>query len=343
LAEFQVTKGFDVTVLVCSRNGVRTYEEKLNGVKVIRAGRVCTAASMPISFSQPWLLAKLKPDIVHIQSPYPLGELSNYLLSNRCPTVISYQADIVRQRRLLSVYRPFLRKILSRADRVIATSEKYLDTSIWLRRIRNKCVVIPIGIELEKFSAPVEYGERRNGPFRILFVGRLTYYKGLHSLIRAVHLIPDASLTVAGQGPYYSQWKELVLKLGIDKRVDFLGHVDDSHLVELYKNSDVFVLPSNARSEAFGIVLIEAMASSLACITTEIDSGNSWIVEDGVTGLVVPPGDPVALASALKKLKDNPQLRLMMGKAGRRRAEENFHLRDMASRITSVYEQLLAR
>jgi rhamnosyl/mannosyltransferase len=103
------------------------------------------------------------------------------------------------------------------------------------------------------------------------------------------------------------------------------------------------VLPSNARSEAFGIVLVEAMASGLPCVTTEIGSGNSWIVKDGVTGYVVPPNDHEALASCIKRLMSNPELCKKMGRAGRARAEKFFDKSQMVEKIYAVYEEALHR
>jgi len=153
LAEAQVRAGHRVTVLVCDP-GPRTTVREENGVTVIRAGRLATAASMPLSLSQPLRLARLRPDIVHVHSPYPLGELANALLGQARATVITHHSDIVRQRGWLRLYGPLLRRVLARADRIIATSPRYIETSPWLWPVREKCVVVPLGVDHRRFLPP---------------------------------------------------------------------------------------------------------------------------------------------------------------------------------------------
>ena len=121
----------------------------------------------------------------------------------------------------------------------------------------------------------------------------------------------------------------------------FAGEVPDEDLPGCYHAADIFVLPANARAEAFGIVLLEAMASGLPCITTEVGTGTSWVVQDGVTGLVVPPRDPQALAGAIQALLDDPQRRAAMGHAARARVEAEFTLERMIARVQAVYEKAL--
>ena len=109
----------------------------------------------------------------------------------------------------------------------------------------------------------------------------------------------------------------------------------------MYHQAHLFVLPSNARAEAYGIVLLEAMASGLPCVSTELGTGTSWLVQDGVTGRVVPPQDPAALAAALRELVDDPGKRRAMGQAGRLRVETEFTQALMTQRVMAVYESLL--
>ena len=129
--------------------------------------------------------------------------------------------------------------------------------------------------------------------------------------------------------------------MGLAGRVRFYGEVDDESLVNWYRKADVFVLPSNSRAEAFGLVLEEAMASGLPCISTELGTGTSFVVKDGETGFVVPPENPEALAGVLKKLFQDANLRKRMGNAGRKRAENFFSQKAMVSGVQAVYEKLL--
>lgn len=337
LAEAQAAAGNQVTVLVCDP-GYRTVTEIRNGVTVIKAGRLATVASMPLSMAQPWALMRSKPDIVHIQSPYPLGEAANWLLGRAKATVISYQSDIVRQQAILRFYAPVLRRVLQAADRILVNNPRYLDTSVWLQPVRNKCTVVPIAIDVRRFEPAVHV---RRDPFKLLFVGRLRYYKGLDTLLHALTHIPQTQLTIVGIGPMQAEWQALTDELGLADRVLFAGEIDDDHLPDYYREADLFVLPSNARSEAYGIVLLEAMASGLPCITTELGTGTSWIVQHGGTGLVVPPQNSLALAEAINKLRVNEKLRRQFAEAGLARVRTEFSQEVMVGRIMQVYADVL--
>jgi glycosyltransferase involved in cell wall biosynthesis len=334
LAEAQVRAGLKVIVLVCSL-GKRTTVEDLNGVKVVKSGRITTLASMPISLSQPVSLARLAPDLIHVHSPYPLGEVSAWLLGRGSRLVITYHSDVVRQKGLLRVYGPLLRRVLRRADRILPTSLNYMRTSPWLQPVADKCTVVPLGVDAERFALPAS---AYAGPPTLLFVGRLRYYKGLDTLLKALATL---TLLVAGEGVMRAEWEDLAASLGIASRVRFTGEVDDDALPGIYQQATAFVLPANARSEAFGAVLLEAMASGLPCVTTEVGTGTSWVVQDGVTGLVVPPDDPASLAGALSRILADPGLARQMGLAGRARVEREFSESVMVDRVMAVYRALL--
>jgi len=338
LAEAQAAAGHHVTVLVCDPSP-RTRAENVNGVRVIKAGRLTTVASMPLSLSQPVALARFRPDVAHIHSPYPLGEIANWLLGRSRATVIGYHSDIVRQRRWLPFYGPFLRHILDSADLIVASTPRYVETSPWLYPVREKCVIIPYGIDHTRFTASTR---QLASELTLLFVGRLRYYKGLDTLLYALPSLPGVRLTVVGDGPMKKAWEQLTDELDLRDRVTFAREVTDKDLPTYYHTADLFILPANARAEAFGIVLLEAMASGLPCVTTELGTGTSWVVQDGVTGLVVPPRDPRALAEAIWSLLDAPQRRAAMGRAARARVEAEFTRERMIARVQAVYEKALA-
>ncbi|MCS7222431.1 MAG: glycosyltransferase [Anaerolineae bacterium] len=337
LAEAQTALGHEVTVLVCSRDR-RTYEERLNGVRVIRAGRLATAVSMPLSWRQPLILARLQADIAHVHSPYPLGEVANWLWGRAQATVITHHSDIVRQRAILCFYGPILRRVLRAADAIIATSPCYLESSPWLQPVRDRCTVVPLGVDLSRFTVPARH---MHTPPTLLFVGKLRYYKGLDTLLRAMPQVPQARLVIVGDGPMREVWQRLAAQLRLEPRVQFVGEVSDVELPSYYANADLFVLPANARAEAFGTVLLEAMASGLPVISTELGTGTSWVNQDGVTGRVVPPGDPDTLAAVLRELLAAPSQLVQMGKAARARVEAEFSLSAMVRRVEAVYQQAL--
>jgi len=338
LAEAQAAAGHRVIVLVCDP-GRRTRIEELNGVRIIKAGRLITTASMPLSLSQPIILARLRPDVVHIHSPYPLGEAVNYFLGRTWATVITHHSDVVRQQRWLRLYGPLLRRVLLAAECIIATSPCYIETSPWLRPVREKCVVVPLGVDSDRF---VPSTTPYDGPPTLLFVGKLRYYKGLDDLLRALTQVMEARLIVVGDGPMRGSWEALAAELGVADRVHFLGEVNDADLPRLYHQAHLFVLPANARAEAFGTVLLEAMAAGLPCITTEVGTGTSWVVQHGVTGLVVPPRNPEALAGAIRQLLTDPDVRWRMGQRGRQRARQEFSQQRMVQGVMDLYQAILA-
>ncbi len=338
LAEAQAAAGHQVIVAVCDP-GMAMHIEELNGVKVIKSRRWATVASMPLSIGHPLVIARLKPDVVHVHSPYPLGEISAWLFKARVPLVITHHSDVVRQKGWLRLYAPLLRRVLKHARCIIATSPRYIETSPWLAPVKDKCVVIPLGVDHRRFMpSPEPFG----GPPTVLFVGRLRYYKGVDTLLHALVDLPDVHLNVVGNGPMRDEWEALAGTLGLSERVHFAGEVPDEDLPAQYRQAHLFVLPANARAEAFGTVLLEAMAAGLPCISTEVGSGTSWVVQDGISGRVVPPRDPPALAEAIRELVTAPAKRQAMGEAGRLRVETEFTQELMTQRVLEVYHSAVA-
>lgn len=340
LAEAQVARGHEVTVLVTNR-GRATVEEMLNGVRVIKAGRLATVASTPLSLELPRRLRALHPDITHIQSPYPVGEMAHWAVRRARPYVVSYQAEVNRfaQRMVMLAYGPLFHRFLADARRIVATSPNFVRASPVLQRLTPKIALVPIGIDTARF-APAPFSAPR--PFTVLFMGQLRHYKGVEDLLRAAPHLPEARFLIAGHGPMRAPWEALSQQLGVADRVRFVGAVPEADLPALYQSADVFVLPSTSRAESFGIVLVEAMASGLPCVTTEINSGNSFVVQNEITGLVVPPRQPEALAAALQRLQADPTLRARFGEAGRTRAINEFSVSTMVERVEQIYIEALA-
>lgn len=348
LARGQAARGLETTVLVTSPTR-QTEESDDAGVRVIKAGRLATLASAPISLSLMNRVRSMAADIVHFHFPYPIGELA-YLTRRPAPgTVITYHSDIVRQKGLLRFYEPFLWRVLARADRILATSAPYIASSPYLSRFAEKTEVVPLGIEVEPFEkrndAAVAALRRRFGHEDrrvVLSVGRLRYYKGLDTLISAMREV-DAVLVVVGTGPMEEEWRRLAVQEGVSDRVFFAGEVSDQDLALYYQASDLYVSSASHRSEAFGISLLEAMASGLPLISTELGTGTSFVNLDGETGVLVTPKDPAALAAKMRELLADRERLALYGQAGRRRVAEVFSAAAMTDRIIAIYRDVLAR
>lgn len=342
LAEGQVQRGLEVQVLVTSPTSMTIIEE-IAGVRVLKAGRLATVASTPLSPSLPLWLGRLEADIIHLHFPYPLGELSYLLRGGGRRAVVTYHSDIVRQRRLLKLYQPLLWRFLERVRRIIATSPQYIQSSPYLKPFADKCTVIPHGIDLTLFHSLDDERtgaiRRRYGSPLILFVGKLRYYKGLDYLIQAMGGI-EARLLVIGQGPMEWEWRALSERLGVVHKVDFLGRVSNEELPRYYSASELLVLPSCQRSEAFGIVQLEAMACGKPVVSTELGTGTSYVNLDGQTGLVVPPEEPNALREAINRLLADEALRARLGERARERVRRKFSAHMMVDRVIALYQTL---
>jgi rhamnosyl/mannosyltransferase len=206
--------------------------------------------------------------------------------------------------------------------------------------------LIPYGIDARQFDddrvdkALVEKLRQRFGPRVILTVGRLVYYKGIEFLIQAMTRV-DARLVIIGEGPLRAELEREAVNNGASSRVVFLGEIDDD-LVSYYHACDIFALPSCERSEAFGLVQLEAMACGRPVVNTQIDSGVTYASLDGVTGFTVQPRSPDAMATALNRLLDNPELRTEMGRAARARVVNEFGIRQMAARTLALYRTVVS-
>jgi rhamnosyl/mannosyltransferase len=339
LAEAQAKAGHEVTVLVTNPNGEKP-DVLLNDVRVIRAKRLATVASTPLSLDLPRQAARLKPDMTHLHFPYPIGEVSQLLMGRKRPFIISYHSDVVKQKTILRVYAPLLRRVLVGARQILVSNANYILSSAWLPHFAAKCTIIPYSVDLQRFSGDVAPLLPSVTEPTLLFIGRHRYYKGVDTLIKAMVEV-NGRLLIGGDGPERANWEQLTAELGLQDRIRFLGDVSDADLPAFYASGDIFVLPANSRAEAFGLVLQEAMASGLSCVTSELGTGTSWLVQDGVSGFVVPPQQPETLATALNRLVDAPALRKQMGKAGQNRVRLEFGLQTMLQRIDEVYAAAL--
>jgi glycosyltransferase involved in cell wall biosynthesis len=331
-------------VLVAA-SGPITRCDEAGDVPVVRAaawGRYYT----PVCPTMSQWIGRLAPDIVHVHHPSPMAFAACLLARPRVPLVVGYHNDVVRPHALIRFYAPIQDAVLRRADAILVGTQAYLDTSPFLEPYRAKCRIVPYGIPLEQFAVDSEAEARADqlrvryrGPL-VLFVGRLTYYKGLSVALEAMRRV-KATLLIAGAGVLETDLRRQIRELHLEERVIMLGPVDDAVLNACYLACDVCILPSTHRSEAFGLVMLQAQACGRPVVCSNLP-GLSTVNVPGETGLVVPPGDPEALAEGITRLLDDPELRGRMGRTGRGRVERLFTAEAMSRRVEEVYGALAA-
>jgi len=317
----------NVEALVCGGGLFRTVREERNGIPVTAAAEWGRLMGAPVAPGFPRLIRRAGADVVMAHSPNPTGEIGCLLAGVMARTVVRYHSDVVRQASAMRLYGPMFRAFLRRAAVILPTSRVYMETSPWLQPFRDRCVVVPLGIETEAFDRPdperVAALRRAYGEPFVLFAGRHRYYKGLPVLVRAAARIP-ATVVVAGDGPERDRTMALAESMGL-KNLRFPGALSQEDLVAHYHACAVVAFPSVARSEAFGLTILEAHACGRPVVATRLGTGVEWANLDGVTGLNVPPGDPDALAETVNRLLGDADLRERLGSAGRTRVRAEFH------------------
>jgi glycosyltransferase involved in cell wall biosynthesis len=333
----------DVQVIV-SNTDSRSVTERVSDFTVHRSGTVGFIRRAPISPGMVSAIQNSPAHIVHIHWPNPTAVLAYLASGHTGRLVITYHSDVVRQRISASLFRPILNLVLRRCAAIICTSRRYVETSPDLNQFSHRCHVVPYGIATEKLEIAnpviVEDLRRRYGSRVVLAVGRLVYYKGFEYLIQAMRFVKGRAVIV-GDGPLRETLQNLCISHGVADRVVFAGEKNGQDLIPYFHASDVFALPSIARSEAFGIVQLEAMACAKPVINTNLDSGVPSVSLDGMTGLTVPPANPEALAVALNRLLDDEDLRYRYGDAARIRVVQNFTVERMVERTLQIYAKVL--
>lgn len=335
------TMGVQADLLVLSAKARRAEWRDMDGVRVLRLQTSFEIASTPFSLRLALQFSSIAADydILHYHFPWPFGDLIHWWGGEGKPAVVTYHSDIVKQRWLKQIYRPIMNWHLGAADAIVATSPGYLASSTDLAPFQRKCRVVPLGLDEADYPLPdsqlVEACRRSYGERYFSFVGVFRYYKGLDFLIEAASHV-SATIVLMGDGPLRSFYQNEVARRGLGNVV-FTGRVDDREKTSILAGSFAFVFPSHLRSEAFGLGLVEAAMMGKPMISCEIGTGTSFVNIHNVTGLVVGPADSAGLAKAMNVLLGDPDKAAQMGRAARRRFQENFSASAMASAYARIY------
>jgi len=323
-----------------------------SGFRVYFARSLGTFASTAVAPTFPFLLRRLASqyDIVHIHLPDPLSVFASLLLPSSIPLVATWHSDVVRQKRLLRIYQPFVDRLLKRLQFLIAPTPKHFESSTQIDACEESHRrVIPFGVEEERLRitpvvrARMNYWKRTAGNRKLLLaVGRHVYYKGFEFLVQAMKSVnSDALLVLAGAGPLTETYRSIARRLEVEDRILFPGRISDEDLAALMHTCDIFCMPSVEPSEAFGLVQLDAMACGKPVICCELNNGVTYVNLHEKTGLVVPPCDVPALAAAIHRLLIDDALRQKLGAEARRRTLKEFRYDDMIEKTLNLYRELL--
>ncbi|RJG42717.1 glycosyltransferase [Motilimonas pumila] len=352
----QSRQGHQVAAIVHHHEKHLPYlKEVIHGCAIHRVPFYGQMAYAPISPSfgsyLNQVICEFSPDVIHIHMP----NLSAIwcLFSSQAktiPWVVHWHADVIgavpdlKIKVLYPMYACFENRILDRSTKVIATSPPYLSSSLPLQKFRHKTTVIPLGINIsaKPFQCLATRSTKGSGTrLRLLVIGRLTYYKGHRYLLEAVAQLCaeglNVHLDIVGGGELEAEIKQQVLQLELAANVHCLGKLSDDDLHTALHSCDLICLPSIERTEAFGVVLLEAARVEKPALVTDVSgSGMSWVVQSGVTGLVAKAGDVASLAQQLRMAYDARDSLHAMGKAAKQRLNENFDISVISSKITAL-------
>ena len=364
IARSQAALGVDVQVvcvnhadrhgreIVWSRHGANhTNVENDGGVRVTRVARSASMARLDLCPSLPRLLASIESkgvDVFHLHTPNPTMLLALCMLRPSTPIVITHHSDVVRQKILKYAMRPFELFVYQRAAGIQATSPFYPAASDVLPRFREKVTSLPMGIDLEAYLRPSAGAQKHAAELRAkhgrplwLCVGRCVYYKNFRTSVEAMAHVPGR-LLIIGHGPEEAHLRQLAQQFGVQDRIIWQSYATNDELVGAYHAATALWFPSNARSEAFGLVQVEAMASGCPVINSHIPgSGVPWVSLHEHTGLTVPIDDVDNFSKAAWRLLSEPGFRERLSRNARTRAVEQFDQSVMAKRSLSIYRRAM--
>jgi rhamnosyl/mannosyltransferase len=342
-------RGIQCDVL-CANKEKKYRNDLLNGYKVIRTSSYGIVASTSIS---PQMIRELKKvitnyDILHIHHPNPTANLALFMANpKKQKVVIHWHSDIIKQELELRFYKPLLIWMLKKADVIIGTSQKYIDESLQLKDFKNKCVPIPIGIKKNDIGVDENKFEEIKVRFKnkkiIFSLGRFIYYKGFEYLIESAKYLPDNYvILLGGDGELKEKYEQIIRENGLSENVFLVGKIDQKDLGSYYEACDLFCLPSIAKSEAFGLVMVEAMSFGKPIVATKIKgSGTDWVNHNEITGLNVEPKNPEQLANAFKTILENQEIYSKFSKNAFQRYLNEFTIETEIEKLIKVYRTIL--
>lgn len=336
--------------IISFNNHNKSIEEDIENISVIRAASMGIFASQPVSLRYYRELKReiklFNPDIIHFHYPNPLGAIYLLLVNiKKSKLIVHWHSDIVAQKLLYKLIKPFETKLLKKASVVIATSPKYRDSSDVLQKVKDKIVVIPCSIDESKFQEKDEdkaiinrIKESYDNKPIVFFIGRHVEYKGIRYLLEAEKDVKsDCVFLIAGSGPLTEELHSSFSS----ERVHWLGRLSDEDMKMYMKASSIFAFPSITKNEAFGVALAEAMYCKCAPITFTVEgSGVNWVSLNNVTGIEVPNMNSKAFAKAIDEMIDNSAKRKSFAENAKQRVIDMFTTKVVKDQYINLYNSL---
>ncbi|GLR92702.1 MULTISPECIES: glycosyltransferase [Bradyrhizobium] len=335
--------------ILCARRRGTARNAVIDGVPVEAVASLGTLFSTPLApaYIPAFVRRARSADVVIHHAPLPLNDAAILLnLPDDVALIVYWHADIIGYSLLKRLVSPLIRRVLTRADRIVVSGQPMIDNSEILRPHAAKCTVIPYGMDLDYWRTldackrDIVEQIKRDRPRHIVALGRLVSYKGYDVLIRAMHDV-DGQATIIGEGPLLPELQQLATELGVADRVHFAGRLPRGEIKQLFHAAQVFAFPSVTEAEAFGIVQVEAMAAGLPIVNTSLATTVPLVARHDMESLTVAPGDATALAEALNRILDEQLLAQRLGVAGQARALSEFDQSAFRARMAAVYGDAL--
>jgi glycosyltransferase involved in cell wall biosynthesis len=333
-----IADNFRTDVLVCQNKGKRKVES-IDDVIVYKAGTIAKKFSMPISFDFFSLFLKIKKkyDLFIIHFPFPLAAFL-YPFIPEDKLIIYYHSDIIKQKFLAIFFNYFIKQSLNKAKYIIVSGKNITQSSKLLKKHQNKCLVIPFGLDIKYDEKDYFEAEKikANYPGKLLLsVGRLVYYKGFKYAILAMKEV-KATLLIIGTGPLKNYFLKLIKDNNLEQKVIIIE--PQANLKPYFLAADLFIFPSIARSEAFGLVQIEALAAGLPIINTKLNTGVEEVSLNEISGLTIEKENSLALSKAINAIILNQEKKEEYSKNALERYRKNYTLKHYIDNLSRLLQ-----
>lgn len=338
---------YEVRVVATSNFETKVIQQK--GVTFYLYKSLFTILSVP--FSPGYILNFKKhfawADLIHAHFPWPFFDLLLLTITRKKPIIITYHSDVIKQKFLNIFYHFLIYFTFAKTYKIVATSNNYLKSSKLLQKneVKKKCCVINLSIQIPPSSELSFKSQNLLKKFAlesnnyVLFVGTFRYYKNIKLLLDAAPYI-NSKIVLIGDGPLRSYYEKYCQDCNITN-VNFLGNLSNYHKNNLISHCALLVLPSHLRSEAFGLVLLEASSLCRPMVTQEIGTGTSFVNLDNKTGIVIKSNNFIKLFLAINKILSNKLLARKMGQNALLRFNKLFRYPLMVQKYERLYNAAL--